>query len=77
MAIFMAACEVIGDDQRVKILDAVDKMQKERRIGNVEIMRNIIEAVWKQVDLHPCSQGQMRVDWKSLVDMERQIPSFI
>ncbi|KAG0645072.1 L-arabinose-responsive transcription regulator ARA1 [Hyphodiscus hymeniophilus] len=75
--IFMAACEVIGDDQRVRILDAVDKMQKERRIGNVEIMRNIIETVWKQVDLHPCPQGQMRVDWKSLVNMERQIPSFI
>lgn len=75
--IFMIACEVIGDDQRIKILDAVDKMQKERRIGNVQIMRSIIEAVWKQADLHPCPQGKVRVDWKSLVDMERQIPSFI
>jgi hypothetical protein len=75
--IFLTACEVIGDEQRVRLLDAVDKMQKARRIGNVEIMRSIIEAVWKQADLHPVQQGKMRVDWKSLVDMERQIPSFI
>ena len=75
--IFMTACEVIGDDQRIKILDAVDKMQTERRIGNVQIIRNIIEAVWKQADLHPSQQGKTRVDWKSLLDMERQIPSFI
>ena len=76
-SIFMTACEVISDEQRVRILKAVDKMQKERRIGNIEIMRSIIEAVWKQTDLQPCPQGTMRVDWKSLVDLKRQIPSFI
>jgi hypothetical protein len=75
--IFMTSCEVIGDEQRIRILDAMDKMQKERRIGNVEIIRNIIEAVWKQTDLDPSQEGRMRVDWKSLVAMERQIPSFI
>lgn len=75
--IFITASEVIGDEQRIKVLDAVDKMQKERRIGNVEIMRNIIEAVWKQADLHPCQEGKTRVDWKQLVDLEKQIPSFI
>jgi hypothetical protein len=75
--IFITACEVIGDEQRIKILDAVDKMQKERRIGNVEIMRSIFEAVWKQADLNPRQEGKTRVDWKSLVDTGKQIPSFI
>ena len=52
-------------------------MQRERRIGNVEIMRNIIEAVWKRADLNVESKVNKRVNWKDLVDTKRQFPSFI
>jgi hypothetical protein len=75
--LFMTACEVIGDEQRIRILEVVNKMQKERRVGNVEIMRSIIEAVWKQADLYPYQDGKTRIDWKQLVNLEKQIPSFI
>src|SRR6187402_1235562 len=75
--LFIIACEVMGDEQRVVILDTLEKMQKERRIGNVEIMRNIIEAVWKRIDLKASTDPKIRVNWKELVDTRRQIPSFI
>ncbi|PVH78699.1 hypothetical protein DL98DRAFT_590048 [Cadophora sp. DSE1049] len=75
--LFIIACEVTGDEQRVMILETLDKMQKERRIGNVEIMRNIIEAVWKRADLKAETKSNKRVNWKDLVDTKRQIPSFI
>lgn len=75
--LFMTACEVTSDEQRIKILDVMEKAQRERRIGNVKLIRDIIEAVWKQRDLHPSQEGKTRVDWKRLVDMENQIPSFI
>ncbi|KAG4412355.1 hypothetical protein IFR04_014512 [Cadophora malorum] len=75
--LFIIACEVTGDEERVTILDALDKMQRERRIGNVEIMRNIIEAVWKRADLNVESKVNKRVNWKDLVDTKRQSPSFI
>jgi len=75
--LFIIACEVTGDEERVTILDALDKMQRERRIGNVEIMRNIIEAVWKRADLNVESKVNKRVNWKDLVDTKRQFPSFI
>lgn len=75
--LFIIACEVSGDEQRVIILNTLEKMQKERRIGNVEIMRNIIEAVWKRADLNASTDMKTRVNWKELVDTSRQIPSFI
>ncbi|KAL5314215.1 hypothetical protein ACEPPN_018640 [Leptodophora sp. 'Broadleaf-Isolate-01'] len=50
--LFIIACEVTEDEQRVVILETLEKMRMVRRIGNVEIMRNIIEAVWKRGDLN-------------------------
>lgn len=75
--LFIIACEVFEDEQRVIIFDTLEKMQKERRIGNVEIMRNIIETVWKRTDLNSLTDVKTRVNWKDLVDTRRQIPSFI
>ena len=75
--LFVTACEVVGDGQRFRILDIMDIMQKERPLVNVNIIKNIIEALWKQTDLHPCSKGSLRVDWKSLVDLEDHVPCFL
>ncbi|KAG4428744.1 hypothetical protein IFR05_015775 [Cadophora sp. M221] len=74
--LFIVACEVTDDEQRVVILETLEKMRVVRRIGNVEIMRNIIEAVWKRGDLNAVESG-MRVNWRDLVDMKWRVPSFI
>jgi len=72
--LFLIACEVIGDEQRIAILNALEKMQTERRIANVEIIRGIIEGVWKRTDL---IGGAERVDWKTLIGSDERMPSFI
>ncbi|KAH7304848.1 fungal-specific transcription factor domain-containing protein [Rhexocercosporidium sp. MPI-PUGE-AT-0058] len=75
--LFIIACEITSDRQRILILRTLEKMRKVRRIGNVEIMRNIIEAVWKRADLNTMAHPGMRVNWKDVIDTKRRIPSFI
>jgi len=69
---FVVACEAIVDEQRNEVLDAIDRMQKERRIGNVEIMRDIVETLWKRRDL-----SDWDGDWRELSDINGRLPSFI
>jgi hypothetical protein len=73
--LFMTACEVVGDELRIKILDTLDKMQTKRRIANVEIMRGLIEAFWKRCDL--VGNENVRVDWKELIQDGQHMPNFI
>jgi hypothetical protein len=73
--LFMTACEVISDSQRIQILSTLEAMQKRRRIGNYEMIRDVIEAVWKQKDLVQNSkQLGSPIKWKAIVDLR---PSFI
>ncbi|KAL3417112.1 hypothetical protein PVAG01_11112 [Phlyctema vagabunda] len=69
---FVAACEVIDDDQRFRVLRALHKMRVERRIGNIEIMREIIEGLWKKRDL-----GFSNLDWRQIAESQGHMPSFI
>ncbi|ESZ98284.1 hypothetical protein SBOR_1277 [Sclerotinia borealis F-4128] len=75
--LFITACEVVSDEQRIQILDVLEDMQSERRIGNLEIVRGIIETVWKQMDLAEGNGVSKRIDWRTLVDMRKRVPSFI
>ncbi|KAL2066915.1 hypothetical protein VTL71DRAFT_1339 [Oculimacula yallundae] len=75
--LFIIACEIATDEERIIILDILVKMQTVRRIGNVAIMRNIIKAVWKRTDLNAMSQMGVRFIWKDLIDAKLQRPSFI
>lgn len=84
---FITALEVVDDGQRVRVLEVWGDMQSERRIGNLGIVRAIVELVWKQMDLRGGTgsvEGNgngkevgRRIDWRGLVDMRRRIPSFI
>lgn len=75
--LFMIACEVVSDRDRIQILSTIEAMQEKRRIGNVDVIREVIEAVWKQSDLQEDSKGRLdrkRIDWKDVVEIR---PSFI
>ncbi|KAH8881329.1 hypothetical protein GQ53DRAFT_754479 [Thozetella sp. PMI_491] len=50
--LFVLACEAETDEQRMAILAALSDMDERRGIGNVFVLRNIIESVWKQKDLN-------------------------
>ncbi|KAJ8069349.1 hypothetical protein OCU04_003004 [Sclerotinia nivalis] len=75
--LFITACELVSDKQRIQVLDVLEDMQSERRIGNLEIVRGIIETVWKQMDLAEGNVVSKRIDWRKLIDMRKRTPSFI
>ncbi|CAM1511034.1 Fc.00g085470.m01.CDS01 [Cosmosporella sp. VM-42] len=49
--IFILACEAQTDAQRITVLDTLERMEDVRKIGNVGVMRRIVEGVWKKGDL--------------------------
>jgi hypothetical protein len=66
--LFIVAGEVTTDLQRIIILDMLGRMEKLRNIGNILVVRRLIETYWKQLDLHVWtdkSQARPRI-WQFL-----------
>jgi hypothetical protein len=75
--LFVLACNVTSDINRLKTLQILDDMDHKRRIGNYQIIRGLILAVWKQQDLGIDEKMPAQVDWRSLIDSKSSVPSFI
>ncbi|KAF2261694.1 hypothetical protein CC78DRAFT_469656 [Lojkania enalia] len=75
--LFIVACSVTTDVDRVRVLGILDKMSEMRRIGNYEIIKGLIVAVWKQQDLGADEKNPGTVDWRGLMDPGSSVPSFI
>ncbi|KAF2814254.1 uncharacterized protein BDZ99DRAFT_234292 [Mytilinidion resinicola] len=75
--LFMLACHVTSDIDRIRVLDILDSMDEKRRIGNVQIVRGIIKTLWKQNDLRSDQRNEHIDDWRDLIDTSAGIPSFI
>ncbi|KAF2500109.1 hypothetical protein BU16DRAFT_556592 [Lophium mytilinum] len=75
--LFMLACHVTSDVDRIRVLAILDSMDEKRRIGNVQIIRGIIKTLWKQNDLCSDQKTRIDVDWRDLIDTSEGIPSFI
>ncbi|KAF4442928.1 hypothetical protein F53441_11572 [Fusarium austroafricanum] len=74
--IFVIACEV-GDQERVNILHTLDLMDNVRNIGNIKVLRDIVESIWKQQDLRNTSHTGQRMDWLQFVECDVPVPWFI
>ncbi|KAI1389659.1 fungal-specific transcription factor domain-containing protein [Hypoxylon trugodes] len=72
--LFVIACETENDQQRILILQALDRMDDERRIGNVYVLRDIIESYWKQQDLQADSGRVSNAKWWNVVDLNITAP---
>ncbi|KAK8089901.1 hypothetical protein PG997_004862 [Apiospora hydei] len=75
--LFVIACESEADEQRIEILLNLDKMDKERHIGNYYVLREVIEVYWKQHDLQADSARQSQTKWWDIVDLNTAAPWFI
>lgn len=75
--LFVVACEVRTDEQRLQVLQTLKKMELHRRIGNIGVTRMIVEAFWKQQDLVVHNTAKPVMDWRNIVDMAQMTPSFI
>ncbi|KAK7952270.1 N-terminal fungal transcription regulatory domain-containing protein [Apiospora aurea] len=75
--LFVIACESEADEQRIEILLNLDKMDRERHIGNYYVLREVIEVYWKQHDLQADSARQSQTKWWDIVDLNTAAPWFI
>ena len=75
--LFVIACETETDEQRIIILRTLDLMDKARKIGNVFVLRTIIESFWKQQDLQADSEKPKQIKWWELVTFDTAAPWFI
>ncbi|KAI0471253.1 fungal-specific transcription factor domain-containing protein [Xylaria cf. heliscus] len=75
--LFVIACETETDDQRISILRTLDRMDEERHIGNVFVLRHIIESFWKQQDLQADSGRAGGLKWWDTIDLNLTVPWFI
>lgn len=74
--VFVIACEVDEQD-RVSILHTLDRMYSVRSIGNIKVLRDVIESIWKQQDLRSIRKAGQRVDWLQFVECDVPVPWFI
>ncbi|KAI1850704.1 hypothetical protein JX266_003986 [Neoarthrinium moseri] len=75
--LFVIACESETDEQRIEVLQMLDMMVSERSIGNIYVLRDIIESFWKQQDLQADNGRASSVKWWDLVDLNIAAPWFI
>lgn len=75
--LFVVACESQTDQQRIQILRALDRMDEDRKIGNVFVLRSLIENYWKQQDLQADADKARPLRWWELMNFDTAAPWFI
>jgi hypothetical protein len=64
--LFIIACEAVGDDQRLAILDIFEQSRQDRRrrSNHIHFIQHLVEAVWNQYDLN----AENQVDHITIID---------
>ncbi|KAF5595183.1 uncharacterized protein FSUBG_9240 [Fusarium subglutinans] len=76
--LLILACESGRDDQRVAILNLIDRTQRDARVRSMKAVTNAIQAIWVQQDLH--ADSEVLVNYMDLLSIglssNSTIPSF-
>lgn len=75
--LFVLACEAPSDEHRIEILHTLDRMDQNRKIGNVFVIRNIIETSWNKQDLQADVDNNSKFKWWELAALNNSTPWFI
>ncbi|KAE8555933.1 hypothetical protein TMatcc_003232 [Talaromyces marneffei ATCC 18224] len=75
--LFVLACEAQSDKHRIEILHSLDQMDQNRKIGNVFVIRNIIETLWNQQDLQADVDNNSQFKWWQMAALNSNTPWFI
>ncbi|KAF2449717.1 hypothetical protein P171DRAFT_440185 [Karstenula rhodostoma CBS 690.94] len=77
--LFVVACNVTEDRDRIKIMRIFGQASQVRRIGNYDVIMGLVKTVWSRVDLRTNEgrDGNAEIpDWRELVDEKTGMPSF-
>lgn len=75
--LFVLACESQTDCHRIQILRTLDRMDATRNIGNVLVLRSLIESFWTQCDLRADVTSGNPLKWWEMVNYKTAMPFFI
>lgn len=75
--LFVIACEAVTDEHRIIVLKTLDRMDVARHIGNVFVMRTIVESIWKQQDLQADKIYPASLKWWDMIQMDTAMPWFV
>lgn len=75
--LFVVACESSTDEQRIMVLRTLDRMDEDRNIGNVFVLRHLIETYWKQQVLQADGDRVKPLKWWELMNFDTAAPWFI
>ncbi|OCT48915.1 hypothetical protein CLCR_04894 [Cladophialophora carrionii] len=76
--LFIIACEAVGDDQRLAILDVFEhsRQDRRRRSSHIHLIQHMVEAVWNQHDLNAENQVEYLTIFDAVVAGVPFIPPF-
>jgi len=75
--LFVLACEGETDEHRITILTRLHEMHEKRAIGNVFVLGDMVESLWKQKDLLADSGQPWTFQWWDPDNIESSTPWFI
>lgn len=65
--LLILACEARKDEQRVAILNLIDRTQRDTRIRSIKGVTNAIQSIWVHQDLH--ADGDLLVNYLDLLSI--------
>lgn len=76
--LLILACEAHRDEQRVAIINVIERTQRDTRIRSIQEVKNTIQSIWVQQDLH--RDNDVLVDYLGImsaaISSGNTIPSF-
>ncbi|KAK3941283.1 arginine metabolism regulation protein II [Diplogelasinospora grovesii] len=76
--LLILACEAQRDEQRVAIINLIERVQRDARIRSIQEVKNTIQSIWVQQDLH--RDGDVLVDYlgimSAVISSSNTVPSF-
>ncbi|KAG7039309.1 Zinc-finger transcription factor [Colletotrichum scovillei] len=76
--LLILACEARCDEQRIGIINLIERTQRDIRIRSIQAVKNTIQSIWVQQDLH--KDDDVLVDYlgtlSSAISSSNTVPSF-
>ncbi|KAI8265075.1 hypothetical protein K4K58_011817 [Colletotrichum sp. SAR11_239] len=76
--LLILACEAHRDDQRLAIINLIERTQRDTRIRSIEGVRSTVRSIWAQQDLH--KDGEILMDYLGImttaISSGSAVPSF-
>ncbi|OHE99697.1 hypothetical protein CORC01_05055 [Colletotrichum orchidophilum] len=76
--LLILACEAQRDEQRIGIINLIERTQRDVRIRSIQAVKNTIQSIWVQQDLH--KDDDVLMDYlgilSSAISSSNTVPSF-